>query len=74
MQKHLVIARSYMPTDNFIGKVRGIRMVDTVDVHDLPDEDVEFLQEIAELLRKRAKAKEPLIPSTINSGWYMCCS
>ncbi|MFH1648455.1 MAG: hypothetical protein ABIA11_01825 [Patescibacteria group bacterium] len=33
-------------------------MADKIDVHDLPEEEVKFVQELVEFLRKKAKMRE----------------
>jgi len=37
---------------------KGVMIVDTIDVHDLPEEDINLLQEIVEFLRKRAMLRQ----------------
>ena len=36
----------------------GMKMVDTIDVHDLPEEEVKFIQELVELLREKVRMKK----------------
>jgi hypothetical protein len=36
----------------------GVKMADTIDVHDLPEEDVKFIQELVELLREKARVRK----------------
>lgn len=37
-------------------------MGDIIDVHDLPEEDVEFIEKLVELLREKAKTRKEKVP------------
>jgi hypothetical protein len=36
----------------------GIKMTDTIDLHDLPEDEVKLVQEFVEFLKRRVKMRE----------------
>ncbi|MEW6380046.1 MAG: hypothetical protein AB1611_10640 [bacterium] len=36
----------------------GLKMVDSIDVHDLPEEEVKFIQEFTEFIRQKVRSNK----------------